>query len=182
MTRRTAILGALVLFQLSCALFFISDILSAVIGFRTTPIAWQVREVIEILVAIGLFTGVILGAVMLRRSMQAEERAREKLRRASGAFMDMLDEMFATWGLTPAERDVALFAVKGFSTGEIAALRGVSEGTIKAQTNAIYRKAGVSGRAQLLSVFIDQVVDLPDRLHAAPHPRIDPPAVEEARG
>ena len=166
MRQRTLGLAALVVFQMSCALFFVSDILSSVIGFRTTPISWQVREIIEVLVAIGLFSGVLLGAVMLRRAIRSEERANEKLRRASGAFMDMLEQTFDAWSLTPAERDVALFSVKGFSIAEIAALRGVSEGTVKAQTNAIYRKAGVSGRTQLLALFIDQVVELPDAIGA----------------
>ncbi len=64
-------------------------------------------------------------------------------------------------GLTPAEADVALFAIKGLSTQEIATLRGVSEGTIKAQTNAIYRKADVSGRPQLLSQFLEDLTHLP---------------------
>lgn len=49
-------------------------------------------------------------------------------------------------------------AFKGFSTGEIANMRCTSEGTVKAQTSAIYRKAGVRGRAQLLSLFIDDLV------------------------
>ena len=71
----------------------------------------------------------------------------------------MLEDLFAEWHLTPAECDVAIFAIKGFSTHEMATLRGVSEGTIKAQTAAIYRKAGVSGRPQLLSLFIDGLVD-----------------------
>jgi DNA-binding CsgD family transcriptional regulator len=53
---------------------------------------------------------------------------------------------------------VALFAIKGLSTQEIAVLRATSEGTVKAQTNAIYRKAGVSGRSQLLSVFIEDLM------------------------
>ena len=53
---------------------------------------------------------------------------------------------------------MALFAVKGLSTQEIAVLRSTSEGTVKAQTNAIYRKAGVSGRSQLLSVFIEDLM------------------------
>ena len=44
------------------------------------------------------------------------------------------------------------------STGEIAVLRSTSEGTVKAQTNAIYRKAEVSGRSQLLSLFIDDLM------------------------
>ncbi|WP_407494694.1 helix-turn-helix transcriptional regulator [Pseudooceanicola sp. MF1-13] len=162
MNRRALGLFILVVFQVSCALFFISDILSSVIGIRSRPMSWQMREIIELLVAAGLMSGVILGAVVLRRTIRSEERAREKLRRASGAFMDMLEETFDQWGLTPAERDVTLFSVKGFSISEIAQLRGVSDGTIKAQTNAIYRKAGVSGRSQLLALFIDQVVELPE--------------------
>ena len=56
--------------------------------------------------------------------------------------------------------DVALFAIKGMSTAEIAALRSTSEGTVKAQTNAIYRKAGVSGRPQLLSLFIEDLMSV----------------------
>ena len=40
--------------------------------------------------------------------------------------------------LTPAEADVALFAIKGLNTADIAGLRQTSEGTVKAQTNAIY--------------------------------------------
>ena len=85
-------------------------------------------------------------------------RAEERLRRASGVFMDLLEERFTEWGLTKAERDVALFAIKGMSTAEIAVLRATSEGTVKAQTNAIYRKAGVTGRSQLLSLFIDDLM------------------------
>ena len=57
------------------------------------------------------------------------------------------------------QRVAALLAIKGFSTQDMAGLRSVSEGTIKAQTNAIYRKAGVSGRPQLLSLFIDDLIE-----------------------
>jgi len=58
----------------------------------------------------------------------------------------------------PSEKDVALFAIKGMSTAEIATMRSTSEGTVKAQTNAIYRKAGVTGRSQLLSLFIEDLM------------------------
>ena len=53
---------------------------------------------------------------------------------------------------------MALFAIKGMSVPEIARLRQTSEGTVKAQTAAIYRKAGVSGRPQLLSLFIEDMM------------------------
>jgi DNA-binding NarL/FixJ family response regulator len=67
------------------------------------------------------------------------------------------------------ERDVALFAIKGMTTAEIAQWRDTSEGTVKAQTNAIYRKAGVTGRPQLLSLFIE---DLMDEATAGRNPRL----------
>jgi len=157
MTRLWAILAILVV-QVLSAFFFIADILSSYVSLWSGPLAWEYRELLEIGAALGLFLGVVLGAWSLWWAHRSRQRAEERLRRASGAFMDLLRERFAEWGLTPAEADVALFAIKGMSTAEIAALRQTSEGTVKAQTNAIYRKAGVTGRPQLLSLFIDDLM------------------------
>lgn len=156
--KRAAPFLAIFVIQALCAFFFVSDILSSVLGFRTTPISWEMREYLEIGAAFGLVLGVVVGGLMLRRALRDRNRAEERLRRASGAFLVLLEERFSEWGLTPSERDVALFAIKGMSTAEIATLRATSEGTVKAQTNAIYRKAGVSGRPQLLSLFIDDLM------------------------
>jgi len=169
---RVIILIALVV-QALCAFFFIGDILSAYIGLRAEPIAWQLREFIEIGAGIGLLLGFVLGALALYRSQQRHRQAERQLRAASGAFMDFVEDSFVDWGLTPAERDVALFAIKGFSTVEIAGLRNTSEGTVKAQTNAIYRKAGVSGRGQLLGLFIEGLVDT-GPLETPPPPAASP--------
>jgi len=147
------------LVQALCAVFFVSDIFLTVVGARSAPLSWQTRELLEIGAALGLILGLVLGAVALRRTMQRNDRAQEQLRLARGAFLDLVEERFAAWALTPAERDVAMFSIKGLSTAEIAALRNTSEGTVKAQTNAIYRKAGVSGRSQLMSLFIDDLMD-----------------------
>lgn len=151
-------LWALVPVQAFCAIFFVSDIFLTVAGLRSTPISWQTREFLEIGAALGLVLGMVLGWVALRRSLKRSARAEEQLRVASGAFMELLAERFDEWSLTAAEKDVALFMIKGLSTSEIAALRNTSEGTVKAQTNAIYRKAGVSGRPQLLSLFIEDLM------------------------
>lgn len=144
--------------QVLCAVFFASQILAAIVDLPFGPIDWALYELIEIGAAVGLLIGIIMGAIVLRSAWARTARAESALRLASGAFMEVLEERFAEWGLTPAERDVALFAIKGMSTAEIAALRETSEGTVKAQTNAIYRKAGVSGRPQLLSLFIDDLM------------------------
>lgn len=150
----------LMLLQGVCAVFFVFDILATLLGLRATPISRQTRELLEIGAAIGLVLGVILGWIALRRSLN---RSRESLRTVRREFRDHLEQTFVSWGLTPAEQDVAPFSLQGFSIGEMARLRDSSEGTIKAQSNAIYRKAGVSGRAQLLSLFIeDLLVPEPD--------------------
>jgi DNA-binding CsgD family transcriptional regulator len=157
MKRQIVIAGVFVV-QALCAIVFISDVLSSVMGIETQPLPWEFRELMEVGAAIGLVLGLAFGAWAMRQMIRERNDAHERLRRASGAFGDLLLEKFDEWGLTPAERDVALFAIKGMSTAEIAVLRKTSEGTVKAQTNAIYRKAGVSGRSQLLSVFIEDLM------------------------
>ena len=148
----------ILLVQAASAIFFVSDILSSLVGLPLQTSNWKYREMIEIGAAVGLVLGLVLGAVMLTRSLRRTRDVEQQLRVASGAFMALLAERFEIWGLTPAEKDVALFAIKGMSTAEIAQMRVTSEGTVKAQTNAIYRKAGVSSRPQLLSLFIDDLM------------------------
>ncbi len=149
--------AGLLLFQIVCAVFYLINILSSITGFWR--VSWMVHELIELGAAIGLIIGIVLGAFALVRALRRTAQVENQLRVASGAFMELLFDKFDQWALSPAERDVALFAIKGMSTQEIAGLRGVSEGTIKAQANAIYRKAGVTGRPQLLSLFIDELMD-----------------------
>lgn len=148
-------LGAL---QFASGIFLLWDIAGSVLGITSSPIAWVYYELAQIGAVIGLILGVVVSGVMMLRSVRRQRVAEESLRLASGAFMDVLSERFADWELTPAERDVALFLIKGLSTSDIAALRQTSEGTVKAQTNAIYRKADVSGRPQLLSLFIEDLM------------------------
>jgi DNA-binding CsgD family transcriptional regulator len=163
------VLLPLLALQLCSGLFLLWDIIGSVLGIKSSPIAWVYYELAQIGAVIGLILGMVVSATLLLRSIRRQRAAEESLRLASGAFMDVLHERFAEWELTPAEKDVALFSIKGLSTAEIARLRSASEGTVKAQTNAIYRKANVSGRPQLLSLFIEElmsdslmVVDMPD--------------------
>ena len=80
---------------------------------------------------------------------------------AATALSDLMQGYFDSWGLTPTEQDVAAFTIKGCSIAEIATLRGSAEGTIKTHLNAIYRKSGVTGRAQLVSFLVDDLLHTP---------------------
>jgi DNA-binding NarL/FixJ family response regulator len=140
------------------ALFFIGDIAFSVLGVPRQPLDWKTREVLEIGAAVALLIGLVMSGALLVQSQRRLGRAEAQLQRASAAFMDLMEQNFTLWRLTPAERDVAFFVLKGCSTQEIAGFRNTSDGTVKAQMNAIYRKAGVTGRGQLMSVFLDDLI------------------------
>lgn len=137
---------------------FLLDIVLSALGIYPVPLAWSLRELLEMGAGLGLVLGMVLGSLLVRRAIHDLHRAEARLDRASAAFVDLLNARFDQWGLTAAERDVALFAIKGLSVQEMARLRETSEGTIKAQTAAIYRKAQVTGRPQLLSLFIEDMM------------------------
>ncbi len=158
MSRKGVVIGLLVI-QLISTLFFVSDIFSSLLGLPFGPLDWRAREMIELGAALGLVIGIVAGVLVLMAIQRRATRIESQMRAASGAFAELVQDRFDEWGLTLAERDVAYFSIKGLSLAEIAGVRETSEGTVKAQTNAIYRKAGVKGRAQLLSLFIEDLMD-----------------------
>ena len=62
---------------------------------------------------------------------------------------------FDRWGLSTAEREVAVGLLKGLRHKEIAAGRGTSERTVRQQAFAVYRKAGLTSRTELAAFFLD---------------------------
>ena len=153
--RITSLWGLLFL-QGFCALFFLGDAVADWLGLEQRLGART--DTLEMLVVIALILGLALTAREIRRVLGRQKRMEQQIQAASGEFAELLEEYFEAWALTPSERDVALLAIKGMSISETAALRNTKEGTVKAQCNAIYRKAGVSGRTQLLSVFIEELL------------------------
>lgn len=156
-TGKTTALWALLGLQTICALFFVVDIGADLLG-SADVLGGVLHLGMELMAVITLVVSIVVASWAIRRVLIRERRMEAHLRAATGAFLDLLDEYFESWSLTPAEQDVALFAIKGFSIAEIARLRQTKEGTVKAQCNAIYGKAGVSGRPQLLSLFIEELL------------------------
>ena len=148
-----SLVAAIVVLQAVGATFFIAD---AAIDLSSGE--WGFHILTEVVIALVLVTGVVLGAWQMRQMIEQARRDAVTLRLAQGAFAEIIAARFAQWGLTAAESEVALFTLKGCETAEIAALRGVAEGTVRAQLTAIYTKAGVSSRHALASLFLDDLI------------------------
>jgi DNA-binding CsgD family transcriptional regulator len=153
--RRAALLAVVILAQSLCAMFFLSD---AFADFMESGKLTDIHLGIEAVVALALAAGVLILMRELRHMMNRMHDIETSLRAARGEMVTVIHAFFDTWGLSAAERDVALLLLKGLDNETIATLRGTANGTVRAQTSAVYAKAGVDGRAQLISVFLEELL------------------------
>jgi DNA-binding CsgD family transcriptional regulator len=156
--KHPALVWILVAVQTLCGAYFLWEILASILGLPTLPLRWQMRELVEIGASLGLILGAVLGIQLARVASREMKRAENARRLTSGEFTSAVDEYFQTLDLTAAETEVAWFLLKGQSIAEIGQLRNTREGTVKAQCTAIYRKAGVSGKSQLFSLIVEDVL------------------------
>lgn len=94
----------------------------------------------------------------LRLSEEEGARWRAEAKDLLAGLGALIEKQFQRWGLTPAEREVALLLLKGLSHREIAAARAVSEATVRQQAAVVYRKAGLSGRHDLAAFFLEDLL------------------------
>ncbi|OCC23955.1 LuxR family transcriptional regulator [Croceicoccus estronivorus] len=151
--RQVTLVAAIAVVQAIAATFFVADAIGDVAADGLST-----HIVIEGLIAFALFAGVALGVWQVRIMLRLAQRRDEALAIASGALAEHIGHRFSEWGLTDAESDVALFALKGCDVAEIARLRGAAAGTVRAQLSRIYAKAGVTGQAGLVSLFFEDLL------------------------
>ncbi|MBI5066968.1 MAG: LuxR family transcriptional regulator [Deltaproteobacteria bacterium] len=149
------------------AFFLVLDVISDVReGASAGHIAFEVAAT---LLSLG-------GFAAMWRLLQAERsRARELKVELDGTRADLvrwhaeaqellkglgaaIDRQFDGWGLSPAEREVGLLLLKGLSLKEAAEARQTSERTVRQQALAVYRKAGLAGRAELAAFFLEDLL------------------------
>lgn len=68
--------------------------------------------------------------------------------------------------LTPTERKIVALVSRGHSNAEIASMRGRSVRTVETQLSSIYRKLGISSRAELIR--LSQKSGFPTPRHGGP--------------
>ena len=153
--RRATILAGLILLQALCALFFIGDVIE---DLREDGQLDGAHMVLEMVAAVGLVGGVIFLMIELRGLLARMSDMATGLSIAQGHLADVIEGFFVDWGLTLAERDVAMMILKGLDNETIARVRNTAPGTVRAQATSIYGKSQTDGRAQFISLFVEELL------------------------
>jgi DNA-binding CsgD family transcriptional regulator len=121
------------------------------------------------LTALAALFVLLRGAFALRRRLDLEianfsafreeaEHWRAQARRHVEGLSHDIDRQLTKWQLTAAEKEVAFLLLKGFELKEIARARTTSAKTARAQSVAIYAKAGLTGRSELAAFFLEDLL------------------------
>jgi DNA-binding CsgD family transcriptional regulator len=98
----------------------------------------------------------------LRRSLEDRQAERDAWRESAHDVLHGLghaiDRQFDAWELTPAERQVALLLLKGHSHKTIARKTRRGDQTVRQHAASVYRKAALSGRAELSGFFLEDLM------------------------
>lgn len=140
-------LSAHVLFELALILFSLGSIALLSLQWRRAAIA---------------LAGTQRTLAATRRSLEAQAAERDAWRRSAESALaglgQAIDRQFTAWGLTPAEREVALLILKGYGHKQVAAQTGRSERTVRQHAVVVYQKAGLGGRAELAAFFLQDLM------------------------
>ena len=98
----------------------------------------------------------------LRRSLEERGDERDAWRASAEQALEgmsqAIDRQFEVWGLTGAEREIALFLLKGHSHKAIAKHTARSPQTVRQHATAVYKKANLTGRAELSAYFLEDLM------------------------
>lgn len=137
------------------------------------PRAWrEPHGIVELLfIALCLGSAYALGRawqrsegslLQARRALAARQEERDEWRERAESLLrglgEAIDAQLDSWELTPAEKETALLLLKGFSHKEAAELSGRSERTVRQHAVSVYRKSGLSGRAELSAFFLEDLL------------------------
>jgi DNA-binding NarL/FixJ family response regulator len=139
--------------------------------FEPRDFAFDVFEHAVVLAAVAAVAWVTVELKVLRgeqaemrediaRAVAMGEDWRAAARTTLEDLSDAIERQFRAWGLTPAEADIAGLMLKGVALRDIARLRRTSEVTIRQQAQAVYRKSGLAGRAELSAYFLESLFEV----------------------
>jgi len=137
-----------------------SDVYERIIASSAPSLLDLTHLFFEVFSAGALILAIRILVRQLRWLQERNTQQSESLRFLRGEMDSYVHGKFDEWSLTSAERDIAMYMLKGLSIAEIAAARSTAEGTVKAQTSNIFRKTSVASRMELMSLFLDEFLDV----------------------
>lgn len=117
-----------------------------------------VGEVVFLLLCLATAFYLGLGWHASQRSVAQLRANSQRARVFMEGLSKAIDLQLSAWGLSEGERTTALFLLKGMSHKEIAAATQRSESTIRQHAVEVYRKSGLSGRAELSAFFLEDLL------------------------
>lgn len=105
------------------------------------------------LAALSLVTPIVFAA--LAQHQQLQNVPRSKMIDTTHLQVECTLTNFASSLLTPRERDVLMYMLRGYSSALTAQRLNSSEGTVKIHRKNIYRKLDIGSQAELFSLFIN---------------------------
>ena len=172
-------LTVIIVLGLAFAALAAADILREPPGVDPVEIALDLAEKLVILLAMAAVAWSVMTIREVRqdqtalrahldRSLAQGEAWRTQRAAEIAAMGTAIADQFRQWGLSGAEADVAGLILKGCSMKEIALARATSEATIRQQSQTVYQKAGLSGRAELSAYFLDSLFSHADDTRTDP--------------
>lgn len=92
--------------------------------------------------------------MMRHKALNAEQQLQDYLE----GLGRRIEQEFRQWNLTDAEKKTAIYILKGMSHREIAAQCHRSEGTVRQHAVSVYRKAGLTSRAEFSAYFLQMLL------------------------
>lgn len=142
-----------------CCAFFALDVVVDLVNQTTVDTMGTLHLVVETLATLSIIASLFLLRDYIRLSRSQEQQLQASLDAMKDGLNVFIVNKVEALKLTPAEYEVAMMALKGYTLPETAALRGTSEGTTKAQLHAVYQKANVASRAELILYCIEDAVE-----------------------
>lgn len=97
----------------------------------------------------------VIAEEALEASSKQVSKLKDKTQELKKGLSETVSRQLNEWTLSKSEQEIAFLLIKGLSLREIAKIRQTSEQTIRQQSSIIYKKSGLSGRAQLSAYFLE---------------------------
>lgn len=94
----------------------------------------------------------------LSETKQSLDESELQTKKLMGEFSRIIQSQFEEWRFTQSEKEVALLLLKGLTLDEIATVRETKEKTVRQQASNLYKKAGISGRHELVAFFFEDLL------------------------